>query len=79
MKLLSKILIGLALVLSHMMCIDVAYSYCNLSWAGRYAGFSGTPDIAFFFAIPYLIGILACIISAFIIRRKSNKTNDETK
>ncbi len=71
MKIISKILIVLSLVLSHIMCGVVAYNYCNLLWGGKYAGFSAPPGVAFFYAIPYIIAIVACLVLAFYVNKRN--------
>lgn len=70
MKRLPAILTGLALILSHAMCACVAWEYCSLLWAGRYAGASAPAYIALFLAIPFGIAIAACLFLAGYFRKK---------
>ena len=73
MKKLSYCFAILAMVLSNIMCANIAYSYCNLYWCGQYGGCSAPAHIAFFLAIPYGIGIAACAVLAVAFHKKSNK------
>ena len=69
-KMKSKFFIVLALILSHLMCIVVAYSYSSQVWGIKYAGYSAPPSVAFISGIPFAIGILACLFLAFVNRKK---------
>lgn len=62
MKLLKYICIILILILSHIMCIDVTYRYCDLKWLINQGGTSAPVYTAYFYSIPYIIGILLCIV-----------------
>ena len=68
---LQYLSIALAALFSHIMCATVAYNYCSLQWSAIYEGSSAPPSIAFLFAIPYLLGILICTVSAWFFRKKS--------
>ena len=70
MKKLSNLFILLALILSHVMCVVVSYNYCSMQWGIQYAGYSAPASIAFLYIIPYGIGILACLVSAIVLRKK---------
>lgn len=70
MKVLSNVFWILAVFLSDIMCAVVAYNYCNMAWGIRYAGYSAPASSAFLFAIPYVIGIVICIILAFYFRQR---------
>ena len=71
MKKLSVIFGLLAVLLSDVMCAVVAYNYCNLTLGAKYAGFSAPASAAFLLAIPYLAGIIICIILALVFRKKA--------
>ncbi len=73
MKVLSRIFIILAILLSNVMCAVVAYNYCSLEWGSKYAGYSAPPGTAFVLAIPYAAGIVILIVLAIIFNRKSGK------
>ena len=70
MKVLSNVFWILAVFLSDVMCAVVAYNYCNMAWGIRYAGYSAPASSAFLFAIPYVIGIVICIILEFYFRQR---------
>lgn len=60
----------LALALSHLMCAVVAYQYCALEWAGRYAGASAPPSVALLSLIPYSLGVAGCALLAWYFFRR---------
>lgn len=62
-----------AIILSNIMCANVAFEYCNMLWGIKYAGYSAPANVAFLFAIPYVIGILICLVLAYVFWRRSNK------
>lgn len=57
-----KVLLIITLILSHSMCAVVTYNYCKFQYGSKYEGWSVSPVISFVLAIPYLIGILVCVI-----------------
>ncbi len=73
MKKLSVIFIGLAILLSDLMCACVAYHYCNMLWSIRCAGASAPAGTAFLLAIPFAVGIAVCIVLAWVCRKKGRK------
>ncbi len=70
MKILSIIFGLLAVLLSNIMCAVVAYNYCALLWGRQYAGYSAPASTAFALAIPYVIGIVVCVILAIVLRKR---------
>lgn len=70
MKKLFVIFGLLAVLLSDVMCAVVAYNYCNLTLGVQYAGYSAPASTAFLLAIPYLVGIIICIILALVFRKR---------
>ena len=70
MKHLPKLFTILALLLSHVMCIVVAFHYSYLLHCGRHGGCSAPAYVALFYAIPFLIGIAVCVILAVTFRKK---------
>lgn len=70
-KILCQISITLAIILSNIMCAVVAYNYCAIQWGGKYEGWSAPPSVAFLSAIPFVIGIIICVILAWIFHKKS--------
>lgn len=71
MKLLYRLCLLIALILSYIMCVVVAYNYCDMEWKIKMAGNSAPASIAYLYAIPFVIGIVLCIISAFYFKKKS--------
>ena len=67
------IFVVLAIIISHIMCVVVAYNYRDMLCGIQHAGYSAPASIAFITAIPYLVAIIACIILAVIIKRKETK------
>ena len=70
MKKLSYLFISLAIFLSDVMCFVVAYAYRDILCAIEHAGFSAPASIAFFYSIPFVIGIIVCAILALYFRKK---------
>ena len=70
MKKISYLFIVLAILLSDMMCAVVAYNYCALQWGGQYAGYSAPASTAFLYVIPYGVGVVLCIILAYLFYKK---------
>ena len=62
-----------AILLSNMMCAVVAYQYCALEYAGKYKGYSAPANTAFLYAIPFVLGIVLCVVLAWISYRKENR------
>ena len=73
MKKLSIVLFAIAILLSNVMCAVVAYQYRDLVCGMQHMGYSAPPRTAFLFAIPFLIGIAACIVPGIILRNKARK------
>lgn len=71
MKKLSYMFIAIAIILSDIMCADIAYNYANILCGIEHKGYSAPASIAFLAAIPYGIGILACIVIAYVLYKKS--------
>lgn len=53
------------------MCAVVAYNYCNMEWQIKVGGTSAPANIAYLYAIPFVIGIVLCLIGAFYFKKKS--------
>ena len=58
------------LIISHVMCVHVAFVYCDMLWGIEHAGYSAPAYTAFLLAIPYLIGIAVLSVSTIILWRK---------
>jgi len=72
-KVLAIVFTVIGLFLSHAMCANVAFEYCNMLWGIKYAGYSAPADVAFLIAIPYLLGIIISFGIVFFIWKKSKK------
>ncbi len=70
MKKLSLLFAALALLLSHTMCAVVAYNYGYLLH-GAYVGTSAPAEVAFFYAIPFLVLIAICLALSIVFCKKS--------
>jgi len=70
MKIMSKVFVILAVLLSDVMCAAVAYNYCDMVWGIKYAGYSAPAWTAFLSATPFAIAIIVCVIVALILKRK---------
>lgn len=77
MRILSTIFGLLAVLLSDIMCAVVAYNYCALLWGGQFAGYSVPASTAFTLAIPYVIGIVVCVILAVVLRKRKNSCPEQ--
>lgn len=73
-KHLARLFAALAVLLSDVMCVVVAYDYCSLQWGGRYEGYSAPPSVAFLYCIPYGVGILICVILAWVFHKKAQRS-----
>lgn len=60
----------LAILRSVIMCANVAFDYCSMLTGINSAG----PNVAFFIAIPYIIGIVFCVIFSYFLWKKSNQS-----
>ncbi len=71
MKKLSYLFTALAILLSNIMCAVVAFNYCSMLCGIKHMGYSAPAYVAFFYAIPFLVGIIVCVILALIFYKKS--------
>ncbi len=67
---LSAVFWILAALLSDVMCAVTAYSYCDMLWGIRYAGYSAPASVDFLTAVPYAVGIAVCVALAVFLKRK---------
>lgn len=68
MKKLSTIFAALAILLTNVMCVVVTYNCAVL----RFAPANSAPwSVGFLFAVPFVIGIIACSVVSYIAKRKS--------
>lgn len=71
MKALSVIFTVLAVLLSDVMCAQVAYNWCYLS---NCPACSAPASTAFLLAIPYAAAIAVLLALAFVFKRRSTKS-----
>lgn len=69
-KWLSIVFASLGILLSNVMCAVVAFNYCDYLYGIKYCGWSAPSWVTFFLAIPFVIGIVICIILAYIFNKK---------
>ena len=72
-RIIGRLFILLAVLLSDVMCAVTAYQYCALQWGGRYEGYSAPASAALLYAVPFGIGIAACIALAAAFCQKGQK------
>ena len=70
MKKLSYLFTALAIVLSDIMCLVVAYNYRDMLCGIEHAGYSAPASTAFLYAIPFVVGIIVCAVLAIRFRKK---------
>ena len=70
MKRLPLVFTGIALILSHLMCVVVASNYTSMLCAIEHQGFSAPASTAFIYAVPFIIGIAICIALALFFKKK---------
>lgn len=73
MKTASTVFWLLAVLLSDVMCAVVAYNYCALQWAGKYAGSGAPAGVAFLYAVPFAVGIGVCVLLALTFKRATGR------
>ena len=70
MKKLSYLFATLALVLSHAMCIVVAWNYRDMLCGIAHSCYSAPAWAAYLHVIPFGIGIVICVVLALHFRGK---------
>ena len=73
MKKLSRVFIILAFILSHIMCIVVAYNYSYMLCQIEHAGNSAPASISFLYVIPFAFLIGVCVILSLVFNKKSKR------
>ena len=75
-KILAKLFIILAVILSDVMCAIIAFNYCSLKYSNPsfQRTITSTPAwVAYFYSIPFIFAIIVCLILALIFYKKSKK------
>lgn len=70
MKKVSNLLFVAALVLSHLMCIVIAYNYSDMLCGSQHSYYSAPASVAFLGIIPFGIGFFICVIIANLLCKK---------
>jgi len=65
--------IGIALIISHIMCIHVTYAYSNMLCGIEHAGYSAPVNVAFILIIPYMAGAIIALVIALVFRKRAMK------
>ena len=73
MKKLSYLFGAIAVLLSHVTCATVAYSYRDALCAAEHKGASAPASVAFFYAIPYAAAIISAIVLSILCYKKSRE------
>ena len=71
MKTVSRLFLLIAVILSYIMCAVVAYNYCNIEWQIKVGETSAPANLAYLYAIPFVIGIVLCLTGAVYFEKKS--------
>lgn len=71
MKKASVACLVLAVLLSDVMCGVVGFAYRDMLCGIEHSLYSAPASAAFLYAIPFLVGILGCLLAAYILYRKS--------
>ena len=72
-KFYSICFISIALIISHIMCIHVAYAYSNMLCGIEHAGYSAPVNVAFILIIPYMAGAIIALVIALVFRKRAMK------
>jgi len=69
-KKMRNLFVVLSLLLSHAMCVVLAYQYRDMRCGIIHMGYSAPAGVVFFYAIPFIIGIVICVGMAVICHKK---------
>jgi hypothetical protein len=74
-KILSIVLIAIAVILSNIMCAVVAFNYSRILCEIKYTepAYSYGPGVAYLRSFPYVVAILVLIIMSCVLWKKSKK------
>lgn len=75
MKVAAKVFAVIAILLSDIMCAVVAYAYRGMLCGIEHLGYSAPASVAFLYAIPFMIGVIACVVFAIVCFKKSKGKN----
>lgn len=74
MRKLTRVLVIFSIILSHVMCVSVAYNYRGLLCGIEHQGFSAPAETAFFLAVPFAVGISLCLVLAYLIKKFNSRS-----
>lgn len=69
-KKLRNLFVVLSLLLSHVMCVVLAYQYRDMQCGVAHMGYSAPAGVVFLHVIPFIIGIIICVGVAVICHKK---------
>lgn len=69
-KKLRNLFVVLIFLLSHAMCVVLAYQYRDMRCGIIHMGYSAPAGVVFFYAIPFIIGSVICVGMAVICHKK---------
>lgn len=75
MKNLSTLFGVLAILLTNIMCSVIGFNYGKMVWGIENAGYSAPASTALLLGIPYLIGIIVCVVLALVFRAEKTDPN----
>ena len=70
MNKLFYLFVAIAIVLANIMCFVVAYNYRSMLCGIEHTGYSAPASIAFLYAIPFVGGIILCVVLAIKFHKK---------
>ena len=73
MKKAAIVFTAIAVLLSDIMCAVVAFAYRDMLCGIAHMGYSAPANAAFLYAIPFIIGIIICVVLAIVFYRKSKR------
>lgn len=72
-KLLKNTFIVIAVLLSHIMCAVVAYSYRDMLCGIEHSCYSAPASVAFLYVVPFMVGIVICAVLAMVFHRNEKE------
>jgi len=67
------VLTVIAVLLSDIMCAVVAFVYRDMLCGIEHLGYSASASVAFIYGIPFIIGIVICVVLGIVLYKKSNR------
>ena len=64
---------AIAVLLSDIMCAVVAFAYRDMLCGTAHMGYSAPASAAFLYAIPFMIGIIICVVLAMVFNKKARQ------